>query len=89
MFAPPKSLFDEITDFLASAPSAEEIIAFRPSEELTNRLQVLQSKNSDGNITAEEYEQLTELVRMNHFLRMLVAKTRLKSSSNLLAPTSK
>lgn len=78
MFAPPKSLFDEITDFLANAPSAEEIIAFRPSPELNERLEILQHKHSDGTITNDEYKQLTEFVRMNHFLKMLLAKTRLK-----------
>jgi hypothetical protein len=76
--APEKNLFAEITDFLATAPSAEEIIAFKPSEVLTERLHELLNKNSSGEISPEELEELEEFSRLNHFMRMLIGKTRLK-----------
>jgi hypothetical protein len=74
--APAGTLFDEITDFLASAPSAEAIIAFKPSEALTERLHELLDKNSQGIIA--ETAELDEFIRLNHLLRMIIGKTRLK-----------
>ncbi len=78
MFAPPPVLFDEITDFLAAAPSLEAIVAYTPSPELDQRLHELLDKNSQHEMTAEERDELTEFLRMNHFLRMLKLKARLK-----------
>ena len=46
--APPTTLFDEITDFLASAPTKEQIIIFKPSQFLDNRLHELLDKNVQG-----------------------------------------
>jgi hypothetical protein len=75
--APPATLmFDEILTFIASSPSAEQIIAFEPSDILTRRLHNLLDQNSEGHITSEEREELDEFQRMNHFLKMLKIKAR-------------
>jgi hypothetical protein len=76
--APPSTLFDEITDFLSDGPSVEEILAYGPSPALDARLQELMDLNSQGTINREERTELEEFVRMNHFLRMLKVKARLK-----------
>ena len=76
--APEKNLFAEITDFLSSAPSAEQILAFQPSEALTERLHDLLDKNNSGEISQTEREELEEFSRLNHFMRMLKGKTRLR-----------
>jgi len=78
--APPQTLFDEITDFLASTPTLEAIIAFKPSEALDNRLHELLDKNSIGDITLEERAELEQFLNMNHFLKMLKLKVRLKQA---------
>ena len=80
--APPHTLFDEITDFLASAPTADQIIQFKPSEPLDQRLHDLLDRNSQGALTPEEQVELDEFLRMSHFLNMLVLKARLKLSEN-------
>ncbi len=77
--APPATmLFDEILTFIASSPSVDQIIAFEPSDTLTQRLHDLLDQNSDGNLTAEQREELDEFQRMNHFLKMLKIKARLR-----------
>ena len=40
--AQPETLFAEVIDFLASAPTPEAIIAFKPSERLEQRLNVIE-----------------------------------------------
>jgi len=72
------TLFDEITDFLASVPTAEQILAFKPSERLDQRLHDLLDQNSKDGLTAEERAELDEFLRMNHLLKMLKIKVRLK-----------
>ena len=74
------ALFDEILDFLASAPTQEAIIAFRPSERLQARASELLDKNRAGKLTAEEQVELDEFQRMNHFMTMLKARARKKST---------
>ena len=64
------TLVDEITDFLALSPSSDQIIAYRPSTLLDDRLHELLDKQSE--------DELDEFIQMNHFLTILKAKTRLK-----------
>jgi hypothetical protein len=75
------ALFDEILDFLASAPTQEQIIAFRPSERLQARASELLDKNRAGKLTSEEQLELDEFQRMNHFMTMLKARARKKSTT--------
>jgi hypothetical protein len=76
--APDRTLFDEITDFLASAPTAEQIIAYKPSDILDQRLHELLDKNSAEQLTVEERKELDEFLRINHLLTVVTAKARLK-----------
>ena len=76
-FAPVSSLVDEITNFLAAAPSTEEIIAFKPSEAADRRLHELLDQNSLDELDDEGSTELNEFLLMNHFLKMLKLKARL------------
>ncbi|HLV33523.1 MAG TPA: hypothetical protein VKY59_00355 [Spirillospora sp.] len=76
--AQPDTLFAEIIDFLASTPTPEGIIAFRPSDHLEQRLRYLLEQNSNGALTAEERRELDEFLRMNHFMNMLKIRARQK-----------
>lgn len=71
-------LFDEVIDFLASAPTSEQIIAFGPSESLQMRVRYLLDANRAGSLSAEEHAELDEFGRMNHFMSMLKARAREK-----------
>ncbi len=76
-FAPVSNLLDEITNFLAAAPSAAEIIAFKPSEIADQRLHDLLDQNSLDELNDEGSAELSEFLLMNHFLKMLTLKARL------------
>ncbi|MAS32862.1 MAG: hypothetical protein CL610_02570 [Anaerolineaceae bacterium] len=74
--------FDELISFLASSPSAEELVAYRPPEELQARMSELLEKNRQDSLSIEEQTELDEFLRMNRFMSHLQtkAKYQLKSS---------
>lgn len=76
--APASHLLEEITSFLAAAPSAEAIIAYVPPAALDERLHYLLDQNSRDEITSTEQDELDEYLLLSHFLKMLKLKTRLK-----------
>ncbi len=67
---------DEVLNFLAEAPTAEQILAFKPSEALTQRSEYLFDRNRNVQLTAEEKSELDEFLRLNHFVNMLKIRTR-------------
>jgi hypothetical protein len=72
----PETLFTEIIDFLASTPTPEAILAFKPSDRLEQRLSDLLEQNRQETLTAEERGELDEFLRMNHFMNMLKIRAR-------------
>jgi hypothetical protein len=76
--APAETLLDEITDFLASIPTAAEVMAFKPSTELDQRLQDLLDRAGEGLLTDHEHKELDEFLRVSHLLKMLKGKVLLK-----------
>ncbi|MEO8393588.1 MAG: hypothetical protein ABI700_11415 [Chloroflexota bacterium] len=72
--APTRDLLEEITSFLAASPTTEEIIAFKPSEILDQRLHYLLDENSSDTLSRDEKDELNEFLLMNHFLKMLKLK---------------
>jgi hypothetical protein len=75
---PDKPLKDVVADFLASAPTPEEIIAFRLPEPLQERAHMLLDKNREGSITPDERAELDEFLQIEHFMTVVKAKARLK-----------
>jgi hypothetical protein len=77
--APPaETLLDEITDFLASMPTAEQILTFKPSDQLNRRLHELLDRAGEGALTDKEQQELDEFLRVSHLLKMLKGKVRLR-----------
>jgi hypothetical protein len=70
------TIFDEVLDFLASAPTVEQILAFQPSEAIAERSHYLMEQNRSDRITSEERAELDEFLRINHMVNMLKAKAR-------------
>lgn len=75
---PADTLFDEITDFLISRPTPDQIIAFKPSDRLDQRLHDLLDRNSQQGLTSEERLELDRFLQINHLMIVLKAKARLK-----------
>ncbi|MBC7810583.1 MAG: hypothetical protein H7175_05520 [Burkholderiales bacterium] len=80
--AQPSVMFYEILDFLASLPTPEQIIAFKPSETLDQRLYYLLDQNQHDALTDEERSELDEFLRMNHFMNMLKIRMREKLAAS-------
>ncbi len=76
--AQPNTLFSEIIDFIASTPTPEDIIAFKPSDRLEQRLSDLLERNRQDSLTAEGQAELDEFLRMNHFMNLLKIRAREK-----------
>lgn len=76
--APAKTLFDTITDFLATNPAPDEIINYELPEHLQIRAHGLLEKNGEGELTPREYEEMMDFVRIDQMMSLLKVKMRLK-----------
>ncbi len=75
--AQPLTFTDDILDFLASTPTLEQIIAFRPSPELEERAHDLHERNRQDALTDAERIEFEDLRRMNHFMNQLKIRARM------------
>jgi len=75
---PTRTVFDVITDFLATEPSPQEIIDYYMPEDLQARLDELLDKNGEGEIKPSEREELERFLNANQMFSMLKTKMRLK-----------
>lgn len=76
--APVRSVFGEITDFLATNPTPEEIIAYRLPDDLQDRAHDLLERNGEDELTPEEREEMMDFVRVDQMMTLLKAKMKLK-----------
>jgi hypothetical protein len=75
--SPEKTLKEIVTDFLGSAPSLEEIVAYRLPDDLQERAHYLLQRNRDGSLTNEEQSEMEEFRQLDHILTLVKAKARL------------
>ena len=71
--AVPAHIYREILDFLASQPTPDEIVAFRPTPEMQTRLTTLLDRSRAGLLTPAEQAELDEFERIEHVLVLLKA----------------
>ena len=76
--APVKSIKDIVTDFLGSAPTLQEIAAYRLPDELQDRAHLLLDKNRSGSLTDDERAEMEQFRQIDHLLTLIKAKARLK-----------
>ena len=68
------SLRREVISFLARRPAADEIIEFRPSEQVAARAQELLRRNQEGGLTPEEEAELDEMCEVDRFVSLIKAE---------------
>ena len=78
VLAYPPEQFAELLDFMVSAPSPEQIIAFAPSAQIEARLTELLHKNKQGALSDNERQELDAFLQLNHFVNMLKIRARKK-----------
>ena len=74
---PAKTVFDTLTDFLATRPTPQEIIDYRLPEQLQKRAHALLEKNGEGELSEREYEEMMDFVRVDQMMSLLKIKMRL------------
>lgn len=65
------STIDEVLNFLLSAPSPEQIVAFHASESAQARIRYLLDANRNGLLTDSERLELEEASQLNHLITQL------------------
>lgn len=79
-FAPERTVFDVITDFLASEPKPDQILTFHlPSDMEQYALQLL-SRKREETLTLDEELEMYDFIRADDMMTLLKAKTRLRLS---------
>ncbi|MFV9506117.1 MAG: hypothetical protein AB4911_16320 [Oscillochloridaceae bacterium umkhey_bin13] len=69
----PAATYRAIVDFLASNPTAEELVAFTPPPAIQQRMHVLLERAQTGSLTPSEERELDEFARIEHLMVMLKA----------------
>lgn len=73
-----RTVFDEVTDFLATEPSPQEIIAYHLPDDLQQRADYLAEQNGEDALTYAEREELDEYLKVNRMFSLLKTKMKLK-----------
>jgi len=74
---PVRTVFDVITDFLATDPSNEDILAYHLPEDLQVRAHDLLERNGEGLLTVSEREEMYDIMRADEMMALLKAKIKL------------
>ena len=72
--APERTLTEEVADFLARGPSAEEIAHFRISEQVRERISTLMERNTNGTLLPEETTELDEITILDQLFTLIRAR---------------
>ena len=72
------TVFDVITDFLASDPTPDALIAYHLPDDLQARVDELVERNGEGQLTFDEQQELYDFMRADEIMALLKAKTKLK-----------
>lgn len=76
--APTRTVFDVLTDFLASNPTPEALLAYRLPPELEQRALELLALNRTNDLTFDEELEMYDFIRADDMMTLLKAKTRLR-----------
>ena len=70
----PARAYAYILSFLASGPAPEQLMEFRPTQEMQARLEELLEKSRADSLTEVETQELEEYKRIEHLIVMLKAR---------------
>jgi hypothetical protein len=76
--APARTVFDVITDFLASEPTPQQIIDYSLPDDLQARADELAERNGEDLLTPSELEEMDEYIKANRMFSLLKTKMRVK-----------
>jgi hypothetical protein len=73
-------LIDEVAAFLASCPSPDELLTYRPSRQAQERFNVLLDKSKKGSLSAEEEWELDQFEHLEILMQAVKARLRAQRS---------
>jgi hypothetical protein len=73
--------YEEIIDFIAAGTTPEGIVAFRPSENVRQRVAELVERSKSGGISPDEQSELEDYLQLEHI--MIMAKARARQHTQL------
>jgi hypothetical protein len=68
--------YDEIIDFIAAGTSPDRVAAFRPSDEVRNRVFELIRREREDALGADEASELAHYMQLEHLMRLAKARAR-------------
>lgn len=69
-------LYNEFIDFLAGGFTPEEIINYKPSDNLKHKVFDLIDKEKAGHLSIEEQSELSYYLQLEHIIRLAKARAR-------------
>ena len=75
-FPAERKSYDEIVDLFARGASPTEILAFRPPDEMQERVRELLERNSTDELTEAEAAELECFAEVEHFMQLVKIKAR-------------
>ena len=81
---PVQTVFDVLTDFLASQPTDEELLAYHLPDDLQARVDELVERNGEGLLTFDQQQELFDFMRADEMIGMLKAKTKLRMQKDTI-----
>lgn len=73
-----KLAYEQIVDFLSSAPTPERILKYKAPPKAQARVTQLIDKKKNTTLNTEEEEELTSYLHLEHILRMAKAKAAIR-----------
>lgn len=67
-------VFDDLLDFLVEKATPKEILAFKPSDSAQQRADELTEKNKSGQLSAEERNELEQMLKLDLLVTVLKAR---------------
>ena len=75
---PVRTVFDVITDFLASEPTQQEILDYHLPNDLQQRAHYLLELNGEDQLTSDEKQEMFSFMQADEMMALLKIKIKLK-----------
>ena len=69
-----ESAYREVLEYMASHMSPEDVLAFKVSDSLQQRIEALLNKNNSGKLSAIEKRELDEITEFNRLMVVIFAR---------------
>jgi len=66
--------YEEVVDFIAAGTTPQNVIDFRPSEAVQERIEDLMSREKEDNLSPAEKSELDHYLQLEHLMRLAKAR---------------